>query len=141
MIAGVGIAVLSGDRGPDVDPERVVVAPLTNQTGDPEFDVFGQIAADWISEGLQRTGLVGVVPSMTAQEHARRITGTDVSTELANATGAGIVVSGTAYLQGDSLQIHTQVVDGATGEFCARFQSSVRSQATLQVDCLYSANA
>ena len=116
VFGGATIVFLQRDSEPALDPERVVVAPLSNQTGDPELEIFGQIAADWISEGLQRTGLIGVVPSTTAQEHARRITGTDVISDLANATGAGIVVSGTVYLQGDSIQIHTQVVDASTGD-------------------------
>jgi tetratricopeptide (TPR) repeat protein/tRNA A-37 threonylcarbamoyl transferase component Bud32/TolB-like protein len=116
VVVFAGVSLLPTDKGADLDPERVVVAPLENRTGDPELDVFGQIAADWISEGLQRTGLVGVVPSMIARDHVSRLSGSDLIRELPIATGAGILVSGTVYSQGDSLQIHTQVIDATTGD-------------------------
>jgi tetratricopeptide (TPR) repeat protein len=98
--------------------ERVLVAPFENRTGDLLLDPVGSMAADWIIQGLAQTGVVDVVP-MTAALTAYRFvagaggrvdpaTGIDM---LAAETGAGIVVSGALYRQGDSLYLQATVTD------------------------------
>ena len=54
---------------------RVVVAVFENETGDSSLDSIGRLAADVISEGLQRTGIVDVVPPNTALHISRTIDG------------------------------------------------------------------
>ncbi len=91
LAVGGGAALLS-HRDPGANPRRVAVAVFDNQTGDPAMDPLGRMAADWLTEGLSQTELLEVVPS-------------------GEATGAGTIVGGAHYRQGDSLHFHTQVTD------------------------------
>ncbi|MGH7638879.1 MAG: protein kinase domain-containing protein [Gemmatimonadaceae bacterium] len=95
---------------------RIVVAPLDNRTGDPALDVVGLMAGDWITEGLQRTGVLEVVPTVSAVEandFAR--SDTPMSREplrwLATETGSETVVGGAFYRRGDSLLFRVSVAD------------------------------
>lgn len=94
-------------------PRRVVVAPLGDAEGDR---VLGTMAADWITEGLQGTGLVEVVPTVTALQawaFARRAGGDPVRA-LAHETGAAIVVTGSTYARpGGRVALQVQVSDAA----------------------------
>jgi serine/threonine-protein kinase len=100
----------------------MAVAVLRNETGDTTLATWGRLAADWMTQGLQETGLGSVVPwaaVVRADERAAADTGVDSSTpragRLAQLISAGTIVSGAYYLIGDSLQFRTQVVDAATG--------------------------
>ncbi|OLB18522.1 MAG: hypothetical protein AUH12_02045 [Gemmatimonadetes bacterium 13_2_20CM_69_8] len=85
-------------------PGRVVVGQLENRTGDSTLNDVGSMAADWITQGLQSTGLVDVIPSPTALQASRFVAqqapagrrggGRDPIAALAQETGAGTVISG-----------------------------------------------
>ena len=91
---------------------RLVVAVFENGTGDASLDSIGRLAADVISEGLQRTGIVEVVPPNTALHISRTITGPgDPVAILAQETGATHAVAGTYYRSGDAIQFHAQIID------------------------------
>jgi tetratricopeptide (TPR) repeat protein/predicted Ser/Thr protein kinase len=102
----------------DVDPNRVVVAPFENRTGDPSLDSVGGIAADWITQGISQAAQIEVVPAMAVQESFEvvekergRLEGITWLRALARETRAGIVVSGTYYLQGEDLQFQANITD------------------------------
>lgn len=101
--------------------ERILVAPLENRTGDSRIDPLGEMAADWIAQGLQETGLVEVINPLTAVISRRRVEGQSLGTGLARAgalaqsAGAGSVLWGAVYRLGDSLVFRAQVSDVATG--------------------------
>jgi len=102
-------------KGPSSGHERIVVSVFDNQTGDPSLDPLGRMASDWITEGLSRLDCVEVVPSSLAFELSRShpadsVPGTSIS-RLAEATGAGLVVTGTCYTQGEVLQIQSKITD------------------------------
>jgi tetratricopeptide (TPR) repeat protein len=95
---------------------RFVVAVFENATGDTSLDTVGRLAADMISEGLQRTGIVDVVPPNSALHESQTIGGTDDPesdpvARLAHETGATHAVAGTYYRNGDTIQFHTQIID------------------------------
>jgi tetratricopeptide (TPR) repeat protein len=94
-------------------PRRVVVATLGNQTGVPELSALGEMAADWATQGLQRSGLAIVVPTPTVRsiERAGAEMGTDPLRAVATQTHAALVVSGDIYRQDDSLVVHVQLTD------------------------------
>jgi tetratricopeptide (TPR) repeat protein/TolB-like protein len=105
---------------------RVVVAPLKNETSDPSLDALGRMGSDWITEGLHRTGVVEVVPSPMAIQASRYVDGQmelalkegrllDPLRAIAEETGAGTVVSGTYYLFGDDVHIQMQVTNALSG--------------------------
>jgi serine/threonine-protein kinase len=144
-VAGTTYVVLTRPEAATAAPalvaERVVIAPLENRTGDPSLDQIGRMAADWITEGLHRTGVVDVVPSATALQAAAYVASLgaapvdarkDPITALAEETGAGKVVDGNFYLLGDSLQFSMQVTDAITGTLIQAFDPVRASPASPQ---------
>jgi DNA-binding SARP family transcriptional activator/TolB-like protein len=128
---------LGQPNAPMLHPQRVVVAPFENRTGDASLDPVGSMAADWIVQGLAHTGLVDVVPfaatpaaqraavgAVNGGETAERIQG------LAKETGAGIVVSGSYYVQGDSLYMQGRITDAVAGKLLLALEPVSTSTAT-----------
>jgi serine/threonine-protein kinase len=123
VIVAVGaVALLRPTGGPVLDADRVVVGVFENQSGDPSLDVVGTMAADWIAQGLQRAGIVDVVPAATALQASRFLEAeigaghvTDPVRALAEETGAGTVVAGTYYVERDSIRLQAQVTSAADG--------------------------
>ena len=116
------VTVLTRADAP-LDPRRVVVAPLENQTRDARLDAFGEMAADWITRALGRTSEFEVVDARTASTTARVVDRmprllrpADRAVALARETGAGTVVSGRYYADGDTVRVYVQLADAATGE-------------------------
>lgn len=109
VLLAVGVALLA-KRGPALDPRRVVVAGFEDLSGDPTLAPLGHIAADWVTQGLSRGGLVEVVPAATASH--LDAAGIQV---LAAQTGAGTVVSGSYYKDGDSVRFQLQIIDAERG--------------------------
>lgn len=102
-----------------VVPSRVVVAPLENSTGNPALQSVGSMVADWITQGLLRTGLVQVVDARTMLETARDAgpsRGADYLRTLAERTGAGTVVSGSYFIEGNQLRFLMRITDAPSGE-------------------------
>jgi DNA-binding SARP family transcriptional activator/TolB-like protein len=132
---GIGGLVLLGawwlrqPPAPALHPQWVVVAPFENRTGQPALDPVGNMAADWITQGLAHTGLVGVVPFAATPTAPRTAVGVmeggDTAERvqaLARETGAGIVVSGSYYLQGDSIYLHGRITDAVAGTLLLAFE-------------------
>ncbi len=98
---------------PPFEANRVLVLPLENRTLDPALDPLGRMAADWITEGVSRTGVLEVVPATlgwgTEGPNDPAIWG------LARETGAGIVVTGSFYREGETLYLQARALDAATG--------------------------
>jgi len=103
-------------------PGPVAVAALRNETGDTTLAAWGRMAGDWITQGLQETGLVQVVPWPTALRASQRGAAAEAEGQavdpvalLREETGAGTVVTGAYYLVGDSLRFRVEVTDAAAG--------------------------
>ena len=122
VVATVGAWAVRGRmavEAPVVVPSRVVVAPLENRTGNRTLDPVGSMVAEWITQGLLRTGLVQVVDARTMLETAREAgpsRGDDYLRMLAERTGAGTVVSGTYFSEGDSLRFLMRITGAPSGE-------------------------
>lgn len=117
------------------DPERVVVVPFENRTRDATLDPVGLMAADWVTQGLSRTRFIDVVPVTAALAAAQRPdmreagSSADPLRALAEETGAGVVVSGAYYLQGDSLRIQAQITDPREGRVLRALEPIVAPRA------------
>jgi DNA-binding SARP family transcriptional activator/TolB-like protein len=104
-----------------LEPNRIVVAPLVNLTGDTTLVAVGDMAADWIARGLTQTTEFEVVDPRTAWITARLVTRiprllrpAELAVAIAQETGAGLVLSGRYYREGDSLRFEVQVTDVAS---------------------------
>ncbi len=115
-------AILFFPGGPDLDPDRVIVAIFENRTGDSSLDELGTMAASWISEGISRTEIAQTVPFTTILQTSQYLSSNPdeigpggVMQRLSRDTGAGIAVSGTFYLENGTLRFHTEIIDCTTG--------------------------
>jgi serine/threonine-protein kinase len=116
LLVGLGVFI-ARSRHSSVPPSkpRIVVGAFANRTGDSRHDPLGFMAADWITEGLQRTGAVDVVPSLTALTALHSLEGRadtlkDPVRTLARETGATLVITGAIYRDQDSLVFQSQVI-------------------------------
>jgi tetratricopeptide (TPR) repeat protein/tRNA A-37 threonylcarbamoyl transferase component Bud32 len=118
IAAAIAIFMLIGSSRLAVDPNRIAVAPFQNETGDKSLESVGNIAADWITQGIAQTGLVEVAPAMAVLQSSEVVAnktgglqGMKQMRALAKETGAGTVISGAYYLQGDNLQFKAEIID------------------------------
>jgi TolB-like protein/tetratricopeptide (TPR) repeat protein len=110
-------------RGPArLDPGRVLVAPFENETGDSSLAFLGNMTADWIAQGLARTGTVDVVDARTAaitskvvERTPRLLRTADFARALAQETGAGTVIAGSLYRDRDTVRVQARIVAVASG--------------------------
>ena len=119
IAAAIGLLVWAPWRAEqptaELEPKRIVVAVFENQSGDRSLDPLGRMTSDWITQGLSRVEGLEVVPStsvLVAQPPGGPVTTRlDPLQALAEDTGAGIVVSGSYYLQGDTLYFQATISD------------------------------
>lgn len=114
MAAVIGIWAISNGSAaapPDLHPNRVLVASFPNRTGEPTLDLVGLTAADWIAQGLARTGMIEVVPA-DAWLRSARSQGREPPSllDLARQVGAGLVLTGGVDRRGDSLLLQAQIM-------------------------------
>ncbi len=127
--AGVIVAVIavvaSLQRGinASLHPDRVLVAVFENQTGDSSLDPLGAMAGHWITQGLQRSAVVQVVPWIEAQQASEYVASEAAAgnvrnriTALAEETGAGTVIFGAYYRRGETIQYQVEVTDVTGGQ-------------------------
>jgi tetratricopeptide (TPR) repeat protein len=94
------------------DADRVLVLPFEDRTEDPALASLGIMAADWIAEGVARTGVANVVDPAGALAAHRD---TQDPLALAGLFRAGLVVAGNVQVGGDSVRIQARLVDGENG--------------------------
>jgi tetratricopeptide (TPR) repeat protein/TolB-like protein len=109
-----------------MDRETVLVLPFENQTGNPLLDHIGQLAAESISEGLSRTGVVRVAPlvsapSLNGASSAHTVRSMKVLRDVASEAGAGTVVTGAYYVDGSGLRLRVRAVDVVEREMLYAF--------------------
>lgn len=101
----------------DASPNRVVVAVFENNSRDASLDHLRRMASDWLTQTLSQVEAIEVVPSASVliAQPAGTSAPPEISTpsELAAATGAGMVVSGSFQLQGSNLVLQASVTDVA----------------------------
>ena len=107
---------------PVLNNGRVVIAPLENRTGNASFDAIGNAAADWSAQRLIELRSIEIVPYSSVAEYTAAAPLSPAANaysralELARGVGAGLVVWGAYYVQGDSLRFSAQITDARTGE-------------------------
>jgi TolB-like protein len=100
---------------PTLDPRTVAVTAFENRTGDRSLDGLGKSVAESVTEGLTQIGTIKVVPSATVFQLSASGTvakgAPDSIRALAEATGAGLVVSGAYEVQGQTLWMRMSITD------------------------------
>jgi TolB-like protein len=112
---GIAYTRLSRPTALSPAPPRLAVARFENRTGDARVDPLGFMAADWITEGVQRTAEVDVVPAVTALAAVTKLhqakAPLDLVGGLAGETGARLVLTGAIYRESTDLIFQAQLAD------------------------------
>ena len=87
--------------------KRVVVVPFQNQTGDVSLNPLGRMVADWTTQSLLQTGLAEVVPP----ERIPELEKLKSVRSIAKATRASMIVIGSYYKLGDTIEFQAKVMD------------------------------
>lgn len=137
-LVGILMVAVGGGRmfSDQTVPDRVVVVPFQDMTGDTALAALGDVAADWTTVGLVRTGMVDVVDPRwlfrqvyaEGTQHALRI-----PEALSGETRAALVVWGRYYRVADSLLFTASVLD-SDGRTVLREIDPVRVPAANPMD-------
>ncbi len=141
-LAGWWLATRGGERaapGPalEVALSRVLVLPFADRSSDPDLASLRMMATYWLTQGMSRTGRLEVVP-LEADLAQGDPTDRAWLTGVAKRTGAGTVVTGAYYLQGDAVQVSAQLYDTRSGELLTAVDpvSAPRSRPTEALEML-----
>ena len=115
-------------------PNLVAAAAFENRTGKPELDNLGLVAADWLTNALARIDAIDVVPIGLGVESRAGATSPQ---EVADATGAGIVVTGAYYLEGGTLRFQAMLTDAIRGSLLRSLDPTV-GLVDQPMDCIES---
>jgi TolB-like protein len=122
LVLGAVVAVAAGvlllTRRPGQDGgavSRVVVMPFANRTGVTELDPLGAMVAEWVTQGLTAAPYVTVLDTRGALATARALGSAAGPVAVGRETGAEVVVAGSYFLQGESLQFQAQLSSTADG--------------------------
>ncbi len=131
LVPALGVAALAAlglhDRGPrTLDVRRVVVARLSNETGDSALSYVGGLAADRLTASL--AGMAGLHVATSARVIPSRLTtGLQVDSlddpgrlrTLAEETAAGTIVSGSYFRDGSRILIQAEITNANDGNLVA----------------------
>jgi predicted Ser/Thr protein kinase/TolB-like protein len=113
VIGGGGVAagLLMVAATPPLDERRVAIADIENRSGAAEFDVHASMATDWITRGLWETGFIEVaqLAAFAGEPDA------ESPRLLARTAGAGLLVTGALYRDGDRVQLEAQITNVESG--------------------------
>jgi class 3 adenylate cyclase/tetratricopeptide (TPR) repeat protein len=123
VIISVTLIYLFTIQEPEEIPQRIVVALFENRTGDPNLDELGKITCDWITRGLSQTKEIEVVPSTTVIQISGMLSDpvsgkrqNDYLEKLAKETIAQVIISGSYYIQNETLQFQAEIKDVTDGK-------------------------
>jgi serine/threonine-protein kinase len=124
LIAQRGSEPTSADSAepvaPGLDPRRIVLLPFENRSGDATLDPVGRMTADWVAQGLVRTGLarpvlpIAVTDSLVVTDDPAAALSADL--ERAMRLKAGHVIAGSYTIDGDSVVFEAQIARVPSGE-------------------------
>lgn len=131
LLAAITATIVLQSPHPKTTPTLVAVAPIRNATGDTSFNRLAELAGQQVTGALVRSGRVDVAD--LGQLNARSDDETSVGTALEDARkiGAGRVVRGTMFRQGDTLHIEAQIVATPDGRVLHQIEPVVGSSRDL----------
>lgn len=126
LVAGLVGVALFGTGHPSLDPHRIVVARMSNETGDTNLAYLGELASDRLSASLAGDPRVHVVASATIIP-SRLTTGLEVDSlddparlhRLAEETKAGTLISGSYFKANSQIAFQAEITDANDGTVLA----------------------
>ena len=126
IVAVVATILVSRPPAIDLPSQRVAVMPFNNLTADQSLDAVGRLAADWITDGLARTGVVEIASASEvlwalADGFADEASPADpaFAREIGMRTGSGTVVYGSIFSAEQEIVFDAEIVDASTGTLLA----------------------
>ena len=114
VTAALALAIRSGSQRAAA-LSGVVVMPFENRTGDASLEPVSAITADWVAQGLSEPGFLTVYDTRSALAAAHTLGAAATPQAVGRETGAGVVVAGSYFLRGDSLQFQAQIASATDG--------------------------
>jgi len=117
VVVGAVLLLAPSMRG-GLDPNRVLVVALADESGREEIAMLGRMAQDYIIQVINDAGFAEVVDLVTAQAVSHNVAEAGMAGSageipaLADEAQAGTVVSGSYYAQGDSVYVQTRITGG-----------------------------
>lgn len=103
----------------DIRQSKVAVNVFENFTGDPDLDALGYLASEWISSGLREHNIQTVSPDLV-RHHKDKVGilpgNPENKPSFAEISGASYVITGSYFLEGDTIAINTRLSSTLTGE-------------------------
>ena len=98
----------------EVREKRVAVMVFENQTMNEDLDVFGVMASDFITQGLMEHSNAKVVSAANKNSSVQLASMGRI--ELAEETGAEVIIEGRYYMRESQLLLHANIVNAYSGE-------------------------
>lgn len=90
---------------------RIVIVPFENKTGDESLDVVGQMAAEMITQGMSQIPELEAVPFISVMDSYQKKKEQPSAFTIAAKNEAGILITGSYYLQGENLFFRASIMD------------------------------
>jgi serine/threonine protein kinase/tetratricopeptide (TPR) repeat protein len=90
---------------------RIVVVPFENKTGDESLDILGQMAAEIVTQGVSQIGGLEAVPFISVMDLYLKKKEKPSAFTVAAQNEAGVLITGSYYLQGESLLFRASIMD------------------------------
>jgi eukaryotic-like serine/threonine-protein kinase len=126
LVVAAGFSLARRPRLGHLDPRRIVVADLANESDDSTLTALGAMAGDWIEAGLSDVPGLEVINSAFVLgaprlNLPREMAGTPprLLKQLVDSTDAGTVVSGSIYQDGRRVELFAEVTDARSGNLVA----------------------
>jgi len=90
---------------------RIVVVPFENKTGDESLDILGQMAAEMITQGISQISELEAVPFISVMDSYPKKKAKSSPFTIAAQNEAGVLITGSYYLQEESLFFRASIMD------------------------------
>ncbi|MFX0200159.1 MAG: protein kinase, partial [Candidatus Hodarchaeota archaeon] len=92
-------------------PNRIVVVPFENKTGDESLEMLGQMAAEMITQGMSQISAIETVPFISVINSYPKKKEKPSAFAIAVQNNAGVLITGSYYLQGEDIFFRASIMD------------------------------
>jgi Tfp pilus assembly protein PilF len=123
--------------------DKIAVLQFENLTGNPDHDIIGKMAVDWINHGITRNNLAQVISPKIIEDYSKVLRSTmDGETKnnlVTDYLKPSEIIEGEYYLDGDKLIFQSSITDEVMNRTLISFKS-VSCNIDAPLDCLEALN-
>lgn len=112
-----------------VKSDKIAVLKFGNNTGDPQYDIVGKMASDWIIHGITENHVAQVITQDLFDEYKAILKGKniekDATTIVKEYLKPSKIISGNFYLKNGKLLFQGMLIDGKTNKTNFSFKPTV----------------